>query len=63
MLIHFVHNGLLNLVIYYKDRLSFLGDGFDNQAHLPPIWLGAAAALVLAGAGLVWVATRTPAKQ
>jgi len=58
MVIHFVHNGLLNMVVYYQDRLSFLGQGFDNQAHLPAQWLGIAALVVVVGAGLVWVATR-----
>jgi ABC-2 type transport system permease protein/sodium transport system permease protein len=58
MVIHFVHNGLLNLVLYYADELTFLGEGFDNQAHLPPHWLGIAGAIVAAGAALVWVSTR-----
>jgi len=35
-----------------------LGQGFDNQAHLPAQWLGIAALVVVVGAGLVWVATR-----
>ncbi len=52
-----MHNGLLNLVLYYQDRLSFLGDGFDNQAHLPPRWIGAASLLVVIGCSLVWAAT------
>jgi ABC-2 type transport system permease protein/sodium transport system permease protein len=58
ILIHFVHNGLLNLVLYYQDQLSFLGEGFDNQTHLPPHWLGIAGILVVAGAILVMISTR-----
>ena len=58
IVIHFVHNGLLNTVLYYQEQLSFLGDGFDNQAHLPPLWLGIACVLVLTGAALVWLANR-----
>ncbi|MEE2935249.1 MAG: ABC transporter permease subunit/CPBP intramembrane protease [Planctomycetota bacterium] len=53
MLVHFIHNGLLNMVLYYQEKLDFLGAGFDNQAHLPPLWLGLATVLVLAGAGMM----------
>jgi sodium transport system permease protein len=59
IVIHFIHNGLLNMVLYYQDRLEFLGAGFDNQAHLPPLWLGIAAALVLVGATLVVLGKRS----
>ena len=55
---HFVHNGLLMLVLYYRDQLSFLGEGFDNQTHLPPLWLAIAAAVVLTGTFLVWLSSR-----
>ena len=58
IVIHFVHNGLLNTVLYYQEQLSFLGEGFDNQAHLPPLWLGIACVLVLTGAALVWLSNR-----
>lgn len=58
VVIHFVHNGLLNMVLYYQEQLSFLGEGFDNQSHLPAHWLGIAAILVLAGAGCVWLSSR-----
>jgi ABC-2 type transport system permease protein/sodium transport system permease protein len=58
MVIHFVHNGLLNMVLYYQDQLSFLGKGFDNQAHLPPHWIALATLLVVTGAALVWAGTR-----
>lgn len=56
--IHFVHNGLLNLALYYTDQLKFLGEGFDNQMHLPPRWLLAASLIVTVGALLVWGSTR-----
>ena len=62
IVIHFVHNGLLNTVLYYQDQLGFLGAGFDDQTHLPPHWLAIAAVLVLVGAGLVWVSSRTRAE-
>lgn len=58
MVIHFVHNGLLNLVMYYADKLTFLGEGFDNQAHLPPVWLATAGTIVAAGVAMTWWATR-----
>ncbi len=58
MVIHFVHNALLNLVLYYQDRLSFLGDGFDDQVHLPPQWIGGAFLLVVIGCSLVWAGSR-----
>ena len=53
MVIHFVHNALLNGVLYYQDRLDFLGSGFDNQTHLPLHWLLIAAASVSVGFLLV----------
>lgn len=62
IVIHFVHNGLLNTVLYYQDQLGFLGAGFDDQTHLPPHWLAIAAVLVLVGAGLVWVSSRNRAE-
>jgi ABC-2 type transport system permease protein/sodium transport system permease protein len=58
IVIHFVHNGLLMLVLYYQDQLSFLGEGFDDQMHLPPLWLAAASALVMTGTLLIWVSSR-----
>ncbi len=58
MVIHFVHNGLLNTVLYYQDQLGFLGAGFDDQTHLPPLWLAISASLVMVGGGLVWASSR-----
>ena len=59
IVIHFVHNGLLNTVLYYQDQLGFLGAGFDDQTHLPPHWLAIAGVLVIVGSGLVWASSRT----
>ena len=58
MIVHFVHNGLLMMVLYYQERLDFLGDGFDNQTHLPIEWIGGAGLVLLVGAGLVWLGSR-----
>lgn len=58
MVIHFVHNGLLNLVLYYAEKLAFLGEGFDNQTHLPPHWLAITGAIVAVGFFLTWLGTR-----
>ena len=38
IVIHFVHNGLLNTVLYYQEQLSFLGEGFAAAGR----FLGAA---------------------
>lgn len=58
VLMHFTHNALLNLAAKYEDRISFIGDGFDNQLHLPAVWLISLTTLTLAGAGLIWLGTR-----
>lgn len=56
---HFVHNGLLELVGHYHERLQFLGADFDNQTHLPPTWIAIATTIAVVGLALVWVGTRT----
>jgi sodium transport system permease protein len=58
IVIHFVHNALLNTVLYYKDQLSFLGAGFDDQTHLPVLWLTIASGLVITGGLLVWLSSK-----
>jgi ABC-2 type transport system permease protein/sodium transport system permease protein len=58
IVIHFVHNGLLNTVLYYQDQLSFLGAGFDDKTHLPPLWLAISASLVMVGAVMIWASSR-----
>ncbi len=58
MLIHFVHNALLNTVLYYADQLAFLGKGFDDQTHLPIQWIVLGAISVTTGAILVHLASK-----
>ena len=53
MVIHFVHNALLNLVLYYQEQLDFLGEGFDDQTHLPPLWILLATCSVFLGGCLI----------
>ena len=53
IVIHFVHNGLLMMVLYYRDQLKFLGEGFDNQKHLPLEWIAGAGLMLLIGMILV----------
>ena len=53
MVIHFVHNALLNLVLYYQEQLDFLGEGFDDQTHLPPLWILLATCSVFLGGFLI----------
>lgn len=60
IVIHFVHNGLLNLVIYYQDQLSFLGADFESEGHLPPLWIAGASVIVLVGSALIYQVTRKP---
>ncbi len=59
MVVHFVHNTLLNLVAYYHDRIDFFGTNLDDQAHLPTSWIVAASLISLVGALLIWISTRT----
>ncbi|QDV63147.1 ABC transporter permease subunit/CPBP intramembrane protease [Crateriforma conspicua] len=59
MLMHFVHNGLLELAARYEDKLTFLGEGFEDQSHLPASWLITGAALSAIGVALLWWATRS----
>ena len=58
MLMHLVHNGLLELVGRYHERLEFLGAGFDDQTHLPPAWLIPAITLTLLGLAIIAWGTR-----
>jgi sodium transport system permease protein len=61
VVVHFVHNGLLMMVLYYQERRDFLGDGFDNQTHLPIAWIAGAALLVAVGAVFVIAGTKVTA--
>lgn len=58
IVVHFVHNGLLMMVLYYQERLDFLGEGFDNQSHLPIRWIVVAGVMLAVGAGMVWMGSR-----
>ncbi|GAA4458551.1 ABC transporter permease subunit/CPBP intramembrane protease [Novipirellula rosea] len=58
MLMHLVHNGLLEIVARYHEHFQFFGSELDDQAHLPLVWLVVASAIALAGAGIVWASTR-----
>ncbi len=58
MLMHLVHNGLLELVARYHESLTFLGEDLDQQTHLPVTWLLAATAIAAVGAGTVYAAKK-----
>ncbi len=57
MIVHLVHNGLLNLVIYYHEKIGWFGPEFDDQAHLPTTWIIGSTLIAIAGAVLIWAAT------
>ncbi len=59
MVIHFVHNGLLNLVAYYHDEITWFGPGFNDQSHLPTSWVVTATSITLVGGLAVWAGTRS----
>lgn len=56
MAMHFVHNGLLEMVGHYHEQLEFLGADFDNQTHLPPYWIAIATTIAVVGMAVVWFA-------
>ncbi|NND97471.1 MAG: CPBP family intramembrane metalloprotease [Pirellulaceae bacterium] len=58
MLMHFVHNALLELVAHYHKELEFLGEGFEDQTHLPPWLLISSASIAVVGMLIVYLATR-----
>ncbi|TWU42708.1 ABC transporter permease subunit/CPBP intramembrane protease [Novipirellula artificiosorum] len=58
MLMHFVHNGLLELVGRYHERIDFFGSDLNDQAHLPTAWLLGTAAIAMLGACLIVWSTR-----
>ncbi|TWU01127.1 ABC transporter permease subunit/CPBP intramembrane protease [Stieleria varia] len=49
MLMHFVHNALVEVVAHYHKELAFLGEGFDGHSHLPISWLATATGIAIAG--------------
>jgi ABC-2 type transport system permease protein/sodium transport system permease protein len=56
MLLHACHNALLLMFGYYRDSLMEHGWGIQEQSHMPPQWLSAAAVGLVAGLALVWFA-------
>ena len=63
MVLHFVHNGLLELAAKYKDSLTFLGEGLDTQGHLPVTWLITGGTVAAFGAAAIWFAGRPGSDQ
>ena len=57
ILLHFTHNALLNLAAKYKNDLTFLGAGFEDQYHLPLSWLAVLSTTAFIGFGLVWLSS------
>jgi len=58
MVLHTVHNGFLNVVGRFKDKLDFLGVVEDELGHLPATWLAVTVAIALVGGAIVWAATK-----
>ena len=54
IVMHFTHNALLELVAHYHEQLEFLGEGFENQSHLPVSWIATATAIAMVGAAIIW---------
>jgi ABC-2 type transport system permease protein/sodium transport system permease protein len=53
MLMHFLHNGLLELVARYHEKLDFLGADLEASRHLPWTWLAIAGGFLVAGIAVV----------
>ncbi len=58
MVMHFVHNALLELIAHYHKELEFLGDTVANDNHLPVSWLVTATSIALVGISITWLGTR-----
>ncbi|WP_404309914.1 ABC transporter permease subunit/CPBP intramembrane protease [Neorhodopirellula lusitana] len=58
MLMHFLHNGLLELVARYHEKLDFLGADLEASRHLPVTWLASAGGFVVVGIVLVLLTKR-----
>lgn len=63
MALHFAHNGLLNLVGHYHKQLDLFDDRFDDQSHLPMVWIIGGAVVVIVGMAIVWWSTRNSRDQ
>lgn len=53
MLMHFLHNGLLELVARYHEKLTFLGANMEASRHLPITWLAMAGTFLCIGIAIV----------
>lgn len=58
MLLHVTNNALLVLMGLYPHWFGSLAAATEGSAHMPIIWLAAAAPVALAGIALAWVAGR-----
>lgn len=58
MLMHFLHNGLLELVARYHEQLDFLGADLETSRHLPWTWLGTAGGFLATGIAVVMVSRK-----
>lgn len=58
MLLHFLHNGLLLMLAYYRDELMERGWGLQQQQHLPAPWLIAAVITVATGGVILFFVGR-----
>jgi len=58
MVLHSIHNGFLNIVGRFKDKLAFLGTVEDELGHLPATWLIVTTLIAVVGLMIVWFATR-----
>jgi ABC-2 type transport system permease protein/sodium transport system permease protein len=59
VLLHFVHNGMLELAARYHEQLDFLGlSEASGSKHLPPAWIAVSAILVLTGIAIVTWSTQ-----
>lgn len=54
IVMHFIHNGLLETIGHYHKQLDFLGADFDNQTHLPVLWIVVATSVAVVGMVLVF---------
>jgi ABC-2 type transport system permease protein/sodium transport system permease protein len=58
VLTHLTHNALLVLAAKYSEQLQFLGEGFDDQKHLPVTWFVSLVVVAAVGGLIVWGVTR-----
>lgn len=49
IIMHATNNGLLLAAAYYRDELMNAGWGMDEREHLPGLWLGIAALVIISG--------------